>query len=240
MANIYWIKGGADAHWDTWDGNWFDDLDGTTGAGHVPQDGDFAYLTGATAPDNGPAVPVELIGLDTSALADDVTITSDVTATETVVLGGRGTADVHTWNGATSAGIKMKLQGGAVVAGTTVEGTLTLMDNVNVSGIALFVGITELNMHDSATATGIVMTGATVRVYGNNTISNADEDLTITGANIYIYGRLTINNTGANILTGVPTIHLMNRIAQFIPVGSVTANVIPYRFATAKRLRRIS
>ena len=78
MSNIYWIKGGADAHWDTHTGNWFDDAAGLVQASDGPQYGDFAYLTGATAPDNGPAVNVELSGLDTSALAAAVTITNNV------------------------------------------------------------------------------------------------------------------------------------------------------------------
>ena len=79
-----------------------------------------------------------------------------------------------------------------------------------------------------------------IKCYGVQTFTEADGDLIFSSASIYVFGSLTINNTAANTTTGTPTIYLMSRTANFRPIGSVTANVVPYRFATAHRQRSIS
>ena len=238
MANIYWIQGGADAHWDTWDGNWFDDAAGTTGAGHVPQDTDFAYLTGATAPDSGPAVPVSLSGLDTSGLAAAVTITDTVSVTETLVLGGRGGTDIHEFGGDASTATSIIVQGASVIGTGALLGSNPLFfdsSTCNTNGT-----ITRGVFYESSGATSAVF-ATSIHCHGNQTFTEADGELTYTGlVNIYVFGSLTINNTGATIITGVPNILLMSRTANFRPIGDVTVNVVMYRPAITHRQRSIS
>ena len=240
MANIYWIQGGADAHWDTHAGNWFDDAAGTTGAGHVPQDTDFAYLTGATAPDSGPAVPVSLIGLDTSALTAAVTITGGVSisAGGKLVLGAPFGTDVHAWQGGSLSLVNAIIQGASTVA-QGVGTDPVFRDTATMNNLAPQIS-PNASFYDSSGATGANFTNANAFFYGNNTITEADANVVFTGSTLYVFGSLTINNTGANIITGVPNIHLKSRTANFRPIGDVTANVVPYRFATAHRLRSIS
>ena len=237
MANIYWIKGGADAHWDTHTGNWFDDVTGLVQASDGPQDGDYAYLTGATAPDSGPAVPVSLIGLDTSGLTAAVTITSDVTVTGTLVLGAPFGTDVHTFEGDPSTATQVTVQGASLLSGTLNVNNPTFLNTASVA--AGTVGVCGGVFYDSSGVTGATISG-NVECHGVQTFTEADSDLIFSSASIYVYGSLTINNTAANTIAGTPTIYLMSRTANFRPIGSVTANVVPYRFATAHRLRRIS
>jgi len=239
MANIYWIKGGADAHWDTHTGNWFDDVTGLVQASDGPQDGDYAYLTGATAPDNGPAVPVSLIGLDTSGLAAAVTITGDVTVTGTLVLGAPFGTDVHTWEGAESGVNNALIQGASIVGGVSGVGDFpTFRNTASINVVSVVVGI-NARFYDSSGATG-GMFSSNVYCHGNQTFSEADDVLNLTGSIFYVFGSLTINNTGTNTITGVPNIHLMSRTADFRPIGDVTASVALYRPAITHRQRSIS
>ena len=84
---------------------------------------------------------------------------------------------------------------------------------------------------------------AAVEVIGNDYITGVTEytdntdNLTFTEAMIHVYGNLTITNTGNNTIAGVPTILMMNRTAQYNPVGAVEANVVPFRLAQAHRNR---
>ena len=94
--------------------------------------------------------------------------------------------------------------------------------------------------YSSAGATTGDFTGESLSCYGVNTFSEATGNLTLTGATFYVYNVLIINNTGTNTLTGTPTVIMMNRLAQFNPVGTVTADVRPYRLANAHRLRHIA
>ena len=237
MANIYWIKGGADAHWDTHTGNWFDDVTGLVQASDGPQDGDYAYLTGATAPDSGPAVPVSLIGLDTSGLAAAVTFSGTVYLSGSLVLGAPGGTDVHTFEGNGLLATSALIQGASVVAGPISAPDVIFKDTSVSSTASNITG--NARFYDSSGAKGGEFSGR-VYCYGSHTFCEDTAALVITGSNIYVFGSLTINNTGANGITGTPNIYLMSRTANFRPIGSVTANVVPYRFATAHRLRRIS
>ena len=107
-TNIYWYKAGADAHWDTVTGNWWDDAAHTVQAAAVPQIGDSVYLLGATAPDTGPAAPIEFFRCDTSGLSV-VNLLAAITADITLSAGGFLTmgdplsvaGNDHAWGGAT-------------------------------------------------------------------------------------------------------------------------------------------
>ena len=240
MANIYWIKGGADAHWDTHTGNWFDDVTGLVQASDGPQDGDYAYLTGATAPDSGPAVPVSLIGLDTSALTAAVTITGDVSisAGGKLVLGAPFGTDVHAWQGGSLSLVNAIIQGASTVAqGVGTDPVFRDTATMNNSPAQIS---PNASFYDSSGATGANFTNANAFFYGNNTITEADANVVFTGSTLYVFGSLTINNTGANIITGVPNIHLKSRTATFRPIGDITASVALYRPAITHRQRSIS
>ena len=241
MANVYWNKEGADAHWDTHAGNWWNNVlhrVGTDENGAVPIDTNYAYLLGITAPDNGPAVPVSLIGLDTSALTAAVTITGVVTVTGALVLGAPFGTDVHTFEGNGSGLANAIIQGASVVDSDSGVGTGAIFkDTASIKNAVGF--LTSPRFYDSSGATGAKF-ATSIYCYGNQTFTEADTGLVFTGVEIYVFGSLTINNTGTNTITGVPNIHLMSRTADFRPIGDVTASVALYRFATAHRLRRIS
>ncbi len=236
MADIFWIKGGADAHWDTHTGNWFDDAAGLVQASDGPQDDDYAYLTGATAPDNGPAVAVSLIGLDASALADDVTITSGVTVTgrQTLVLGVRGGTEVHTWEGDGTESHGAVIQGASVVS-ANIGSEAIFRDTAYIDTGALF-GERARFFDDAEAGAGTFSTS--VYCYGNNYFYAIDDDLTLTGVTFYVHRFLTLGIAGYSII-GTPTIIMMSRNAQFNTAGPVVANVVLYRLAQVHRLRHL-
>lgn len=243
MANVWWNKEGANAAWATHDQNWWNNVlhrSGTDENGQVPQTNDSLYFLGSTAPaDDGAAETYALI--DTSELTDDFTFTDDVTVTGSLVIGVPGTTDVHTWQGDGSAVGSAILQGASVLSGVggQVGPDSIFKDTASIENpTAALMG--RLNFHDSSGVTGATfLANSFSRCYGNHTFTEADGNLVVTNHTFYVYGSLTINNTATNTITGTPTIVMMNRNAQFLTVGTVVANVVPYRLATAHRLRHI-
>ncbi len=240
MANIYWIKGGADAHWDTHTGNWWDDAAAMDPAADGPQDGDYAYLTGATAPDNGPAVAVELIGLDTSGLADDVIITSDVTVTGSLVIGVPGGSEVHSWRG-TGSTVNNALIQGASAAGP--DGTIGKDAIFRDTALVTTAAVIDVGprFYDAAGSKGGVFAVGSIHCYGVHTFIDSSGPITLTRVTFYVYGSLTINNTEANGIAGTPTVVAMNRNANSAIhiLGVAVANVIMWRPSNAHRLRHL-
>ena len=77
-------------------------------------------------------------------------------------------------------------------------------------------------------------------INGIASYTDAIEELFLTGAVFHVYGQLTIVNSGGFGITGIPTVLLKNRIAQYTPdesAGAVVANVKPFRLSQAHRAR---
>jgi hypothetical protein len=112
--NIYWLKQGANAHWNTLTGNWWTsvlgDLSDKVQALALPTTGDFVYLRGATAPDTPPTVAVALSGFDTQGLSvaylgSGVTDAKvSIQAGGTLIMGDPAApGNMHCWAGETAA-----------------------------------------------------------------------------------------------------------------------------------------
>ncbi len=233
MANIYWIKGGANAAWSTVTDNWWDDAAGTVQASAVPQNGDSIYFKGATAPaDDG--ISITYLSIDTSQLTDDFTFTNDITLSGSLVLGVPGSADVHTWGGDASDVDNCLIQGASEVTGS-IGSDATFRDTAYVTGT---IGPRARFFDDTEAGAGTFSTS--VYCYGNNYFYAIDGDLTLTGVTFYVHRFLTLGIAGHSII-GTPTVIAMNRNANsgIHILGAATANVVLWRPAQAHRLRHI-
>ena len=241
MANAYWNKeSGVNAAWATHDQNWWNNVlhrSGTDELGAVPSSGDALFFLGSTAPaDDG--LIVSYLSIDTSELTANFTFTSDITVTGSLVLGVPGGTEVHVWSGDANSVNNALIQGASVISSSGFLGKdAVFRDTASINDANITVG-TNIRFYDSSGATGGTL-DTNIFCYGTHSFTEADSDLVITGATFFVYGTLTINNTAANTLTGTPTIRMMNRNAQFLTVGTVAANVVPYRLAQAHRLRYI-
>ncbi len=241
MANAYWHKeSGVNAAWATHDQNWWDNVlhrNGTDELGAVPSSGDALFFLGSTAPaDDG--LVVSYLSIDTSQLADDFTFTGGITVTGSLVLGVPGGSEAHVWSGDANAVNNALFQGASILSTSGEVGNdATFRDTASIDDADVTLG-KNIRFYDSSGATGGTL-DTNIFCYGVHSFTEADSDLVITGATFFVYGTLTINNTGGNTLTGTPTIKMMNRNAQFLTVGAVSANVVPYWLAQAHRLRYI-
>ena len=79
MAAKYWYQSGANAHWNTVTGNWWNDSGHSSQAAAKPVNGDDVYLIGSTAPDTSPSFVI-LHRFDTSNFAGNFLASSCDTA----------------------------------------------------------------------------------------------------------------------------------------------------------------
>jgi hypothetical protein len=106
-VDLYWYKTGADAHWETLEGNWWEDAAHTIQSSRIPEDGDFVYYISAVAPGpiNPPVEPVALIGFDSTACEGNFNASTLTTVSiqegGTLRLGSPGKS--QDWGGTTGA-----------------------------------------------------------------------------------------------------------------------------------------
>jgi hypothetical protein len=125
MATLYWYKAGADAHWNTLTGNWWNNAAHTSQAAAIPTTSDTIYLYGATAPDTGPDSILYFAYVDSANLTGAWTTSTKVgIATSGTLIIGNASA-VHTFNGAfqTSASGTATFNNGSVAGGSIANPT---------------------------------------------------------------------------------------------------------------------
>ena len=193
MAAKYWYQSGADAHWNTVTGNWWNDAAHTSQAASIPVNTNDVYLLGSVAPDTSPSA-VTLHRLDTSGLNANLTAAGcDLSAISiakglnpqfgVLLIGASGYN--HEFGGSTtSTANTCTFQYGAAFNSGTIQGNATFnnswMSGGTINGTATFNGgdagggTIATAIFNSATASGNINIGtATFNTSGGITSSSA-------------------------------------------------------------------
>jgi len=203
MANIYWYKDAADAHWDTL-GNWWDDAAHTTPASSIPVDSDAVYFLGTVQPDNSPGTPLNvLLRWDTTGFDNDFdcsvfTMATDFVAITNVFIGNGTYVQNFTGSDVTNATV-----GGVAEIATCEIVNLICNDEATSSAISV---VTSAIYNDDSSDINSTFVG-TIECNDNSTLTTVDasaadivfnDDST---GNEFLFANLEINGTPNRTIT---------------------------------------